>query len=330
LQAIRNWYFHRTRADAWGCSLRKAKTVFVCLFLGLWVLLPSRASYSAACFPTEFVLDIETGADQPTDLAMAPDGRLYLVDGVNHRVIVLDGEGERKFTFGSKGDGKGKFNRPVGIDISRTGRVFISDTGNRRIQVFDLSGGFINMFPVKAGVGEKPSDPVDVLASGLKGNVFVSDNDNHKIRVYDQQGALQLEWGRFGEGPGMFRYPGIMAVDEFNHVYVVDVLNTRVQKFDPFGNFMTDIGSWGVLPGRLFRPKGVAIDKKNRIYVSDSYMGLIQVFAESGRFIGVLCEDDKRKRQFTTPVGMVIDNHRNRLHVVEMRANKVSVFRIPE
>ena len=308
---------------------RSNQIACICLFLALSASWPSAACYSAACFPVEFLLEIQTGADQPGDLAIGPNGWIYLVDGVNDRVIVLDSEGKRKFTFGISGEGKGQFKRPVGIDIAGTGNVFIADTGNHRIQVFDLNGAFAHMFPVKPGGGEKPSDPVDVLAAGLRGNVYVSDNDNHKIRVYDQQGAFRFQWGSFGEGPGMFRYPGIMAVDGFNHVYVVDVLNTRVQKFDPFGNFITDIGAWGVLPGKLFRPKGVVVDRHNRVYVSDSYMGLVQVFAESGRFSGVLCEG-RGQRQFVTPVGMVIDSNSNKLYVVEMRANKLSVFRIPE
>ena len=123
------------------------------------------------------------------------------------------------------------------------------------------------------------------------------------------------------------RYPGILAVNEYNQIFVVDVLNTRVQKFDPFGNFITDIGAWGVRPGQLFRPKGVAVDKKNRVFVSDSYMGLIQVFTDLGKFLGVVCENNQ-KRQFTTPVGIHVDDKNAGLQVVEMKGNKISVLKL--
>ena len=199
--------------------------------------------------------------------------------------------------------------------------------GNHRVQVFNLKGDFEYLFKVKSGPEEKPSDPVDVLASKLNNYLYVSDNDNHKIKVYNQSGAFEFEWGKFGEGPGEFRYPGILAINEYNEVFVVDVLNTRVQKFDPFGNFIAEIGSWGVLPGKLFRPKGVAVDKKNRVFVTDSYMGVIQVFSDLGRFIGVICENNKNMK-FVTPVGIIIDNKRERLQVVEMRANKISVLKM--
>lgn len=185
------------------------------------------------------------------------------------------------------------------------------------------------MFEVGSGPGAKPSDPVDVLASRLKGYVYVSDNDNHRIKVYDRRGIFQFEWGEFGEDRGEFRYPGMLADNEFNQIFVVDVLNTRVQKFDPFGKFITDIGGWGVLPGKLFRPKGVAIDKKNRVFVSDSYMGLVQVFTDLGAFLGVVCENNE-KRKFNTPVGLYIGNKDDHLQIVEMKGNKISVLKILE
>jgi DNA-binding beta-propeller fold protein YncE len=278
-----------------GCCLTKTKVVFIYLIVNLLISLIPNISHSVECIDSVSLLEIKPDVDQPSDIAVGPNGDLYLVDGVNHRVIVLSGRGEWKFSFGQKGVGQGELKFPLGIDVSAEGKVFIADTGNHRIQLFDLNGNFLRMFTVNPAAGEKPADPVDVLASKLKDYVYVSDNDNHNIKVFSQSGKFQFQWGRFGEGPGEFRYPAMLALNEYNEVYVVDVLNTRVQKFDPFGKHITDIGSWGVLPGKLFRPKGVAIDKKNRVFVSDSYMGLIEVFTDLGRFLGVVCENRKKK-----------------------------------
>ena len=291
------------------------------------VMVISNFCYAEDCIGSKFLFDIKPSADQPSDIAMGPNGDIYLVDGVNNRIIVLNSSGKRKFEFGQKGAGKGEFKYPLGIDISDDGKVFIADTGNHRIQVFSLKGDFKYMFKVKSGPEERPSDPVDVLASRLKHYLYISDNDNHKIKVYDQNGTFEFEWGKFGEEPGEFRYPGILAQNEYNEIFVVDVLNTRVQKFDPFGNFIAEIGSWGVLPGKLFRPKGVAVDKKNRVFVTDSYMGVIQVFSDLGHFFGVICENNKN-RTFVTPVGIAMDDKTKRLFVVEMRANKISVLKL--
>jgi len=310
-----------------ACCFNKARPVFICLLAILFIPAFPADLFSQDCVPSRFQFDMTPGADQPSDISVGPNGDVYLVDGVNNRVIVVDDTGKRKFAFGKKGNGNGEFKYPLGIDIAENGRVFIADSGNHRIQVFNLKGASQYLFPVKSGPGEKPSDPVDVLVSRLKNYVYVSDNDNHKIKVYQQSGAFEFEWGKFGEGPGEFRYPGIMAVNEYNQVFVVDVLNTRVQKFDPFGNFITEIGSWGVLPGRLFRPKGVAVDKNNRVFVTDSYMGVVQVFSDLGRFLGVVCENNANRR-LITPVGIAVDDAHARLHVVEMRANKVSIIKL--
>jgi tripartite motif-containing protein 71 len=305
-------------------SLKPASIhLVVILFL---LFFPNR-SHSLECINSRSLLDIETAADQPSDISVGPNGDVYLVDGVNNRVIVFDRKGKMKFSFGKNGTGEGEFEHPLGIDISDEGKVFIADSGNHRIQVFDSKGNFLRMFEVRVGSPEKPSDPVDVLASNFRGYVYVSDNDNHKIKVYDKNGNFQFEWGKFGEGPGDFRYPGILAKNKHNEIYVVDVLNTRVQKFDPLGNYITDIGSWGVLPGNLFRPKGVAIDSRNRVFIGDSYMGLIQVFTDLGRFLGVVCENNEEKR-FVTPVGLFIDSNNDVLRAVEMRSNKISVIEI--
>ncbi len=295
----------------------------------LWitVVFPSTL-FSASCIDSESIFSFEPKVDQPSDIALGPNGDMYLVDGVNNRVIVLDKEGEQKSTFGKCGTEQGEFSHPLGIDISKEGMVFIADTRNHRIQVFNLNGDFLYMFTVKTSSDENPAEPADVLASNLKEYLYVSDNDNHKIWVYDQKGTFQFGWGKYGEEYGEFRYPGILATNEFNEIFVVDVLNTRVQKFDPFGKYITEIGSWGVRPGQLYRPKGIAIDKENRVFVTDSYMGVIQTFSDLGKFIGVVCENGRKKR-FVTPVGISIDNH-NLLSVVEMRANKISVIKLVE
>jgi tripartite motif-containing protein 71 len=290
----------------------------------------STAGISSAleCLNVTTLFDIKDGFNQPSDLSVGPNGSIYLVDGVNNRIFVVGDDGRYKFTFGAEGTDKGQFKYPLGIGISDAGKVFIADTGNHRIQVFDLKGSFLYMFAVRTASNEKPSDPVDVLASNLRDLLYISDNDNHKIKVYKQNGSYEFEWGTPGEDFGAFRYPGMMTINKYNEVFVVDVLNTRVQKFDPFGKFISDIGSWGVLQGKFFRPKGIALDKNNRVFVSDSYMGVIQAFTDMGRFIGVVCENNK-KRQFNTPAGIFIDKN-NRLLVVEMRGNKITVLKILE
>jgi DNA-binding beta-propeller fold protein YncE len=295
------------------------------------LLLPAGRLFAMRCIQsTDLGAIAPAGVDQPSDIAIGPQGRSYLVDGVNDRIVVSDADGSLAFTFGHGGGGPGELMHPMGIDISTQGQVLIADTGNHRVQVFDLQGTFLYLFPVRTAPGEKPAAPVDVLALDRKGKgyVYVSDKDNHKIKVHRQKGDFVYEWGGFGEERGHFRYPGILAADQYNQIYVVDVLNTRIQQFDPDGNFITEIGTWGVSPGELFRPKGVVVDKADRVFVTDSFMGCVQVFTNVGGFLGVVC-DKAKKRDFITPVGIAVDTA-NRLHVVEMRANRIGIVKVAQ
>jgi len=293
------------------------------------VLIPAGRLFAMRCIPSKVPDSIApAGVDQPSDIAVGPQNRIYLVDGVNNRIVVTDEGGTPRFTFGRGGSGPGEFKHPLGIDISTKGRVFIADTGNHRIQVFDPQGKFLYMFPVKTSPGEKPPAPVDVLALDRKNYLYISDRDNHKIKVHKQSGAFVFEWGGYGEVRGRFRYPGILAADQYNRIYVVDVLNTRIQQFDPDGHFITEIGAWGVRPGQLFRPKGVVVDNADRVFITDSFMGCVQAFTDVGGFLGVVCDGDA-KRSFTTPVGIAVDGE-NRLLVVEMRANRIRVVKVAQ
>jgi DNA-binding beta-propeller fold protein YncE len=91
-----------------------------------------------------------------------------------------------------------------------------------------------------------------------------------------------------------------------------------------FGN---DIGGWGVEKGELFRPKGVAVDAKGQVYIADSYLGIIQVFDQAGNFQAVLGDEQAKVRRFMTPTRLYVDGD-GLLYVVEMFANRVSVFRV--
>ncbi|MBI4837652.1 MAG: hypothetical protein HY806_00555, partial [Nitrospirae bacterium] len=158
------------------------KKIFFLIFFFLCVFVVSDNSLALQCFniKTHFTSKDSLGLDQPSDLAVGPNRDIYIVDGLNNRIVVLDSDGRLNFTFGKEGSGRGEFKYPLGIDISPGGKVFIADTGNHRVQVFDSRGGFLDMFTVKNSPHEKPSDPVDVLVSTTINYLYVSDNDNHK------------------------------------------------------------------------------------------------------------------------------------------------------
>ena len=73
---------------------------------------------------------------QPMSVSVGPDDCVYVVEKLSDRVSIFDHTGKYIKSFGKKGDKEGEFNEPYAIAISDEGYVYVSDTGNNRIQVF--------------------------------------------------------------------------------------------------------------------------------------------------------------------------------------------------
>ena len=97
---------------------------------------------------------------EPWDVATAPDGTIYVADTWNHRVQHFAVDGTYMSGWGAEGntDGQatgspGVFFGPRGIAVDKDGRVLVSDTGNKRVQIFDGAGTFVSQF---GGSGLQP------------------------------------------------------------------------------------------------------------------------------------------------------------------------------
>jgi DNA-binding beta-propeller fold protein YncE len=301
---------------------------FKSLLVAILAFFPAVSAYGAEIVGIAPLFDITGGFKEPSDVAVSKSGRIYVADGVNHRIKVFDQSGEPLFSFGKKGGGSGQLRAPLGIDVGASGRVYVADSGNHRIQIFDADGAFLTGIDL-AAKDDEPADPTDVAVNEDNSRLYAVDNDHHRFLVYDlKTQELRAALGEPGDQERMFRFPFFATLNRERQLLIVDVINTRVQVLDSDGSFIRYIGTWGVEAGELFRPKGVAVDTRNNVYISDSYMGVIQVFDPLGDLIGVIGDADTGKvKKFRTPVGLDIDDA-GRLYVVEMLAQQVSVHKI--
>ena len=176
---------------------------------------------------------------RPRDLAIAPDGSVYIADTANHRIQHLSPDGEVINVWGSYADVNssdapgGTFNEPWGIAVSTAGWVYVADTWNHRIQWFTSEGEFLGMFG-QEGLGEEPDafwGPRDVVVDS-DDRIFVADTGNKRVKIYDKQGNYLGQFGGAGYLPGFLDEPVGLAVDEFGRIFIVDTWNQRVQVFD--------------------------------------------------------------------------------------------------
>ena len=84
--------------------------------------------------------------DQPTGIAIAPKGDIFVTDGhgKNDRVLKFSKDGRFIKSWGHHGTGPGEFDQPHDISIGGSqGHVFVADRSNNRVQIFDQDGNFI-------------------------------------------------------------------------------------------------------------------------------------------------------------------------------------------
>jgi DNA-binding beta-propeller fold protein YncE len=121
----------------------------------------------------------------PRDIAVAPDGRLYVVDGANFRVQVFEADGTFVNEFGSVGSYPGNFSRPKGIDSDADGNIYVSDAAFGNFQIFDSEGNLL-LF-----IGDRSNTPGParyMLPAGIAvdedGRVYLVDQFYRKIDVF--------------------------------------------------------------------------------------------------------------------------------------------------
>lgn len=169
----------------------------------------------------------------PTNLAMAPDGAIYISDGYgNARVHKFSPDGEHLLSWGEPGTGPGEFNLPHGIKVDAAGKVYVADRENDRIQIFTGEGGFLTEWTDVA----RPTE----LFIDAAGNVYVAEIGHRaglfppnqpepgatggRVSVFDLEGKLQARWG--GEDPlktGDFFAPHDVWADSHGDLYVGEV-----------------------------------------------------------------------------------------------------------
>src|SRR5919106_839376 len=106
-------------------------------------------------------------------------------------------------TIGQEGREIGQFRQPGSVVVNDTGRLYVADTYNHRIQVFLQDGRFLQTFGVEGGQPGALSRPKG-LAWGPNHLLYVADTGNHRIQAFDQSGDAVVILGSFGTQPGQF------------------------------------------------------------------------------------------------------------------------------
>ena len=203
------------------------------------------------------------------------NGSVFVSEYGNSQIHVFDVERKHGRTFSQHGEGEGRLNCQVSIDVSATGQVYVANHFNDCVSVFREDGTSIRTI----GQGKRHC-PWDVLvhSSGL---VYVADYRNHCIAVFSQEGELVRTFGSYGRRKREFRYPaGLATSPDGHHLYVSDRDNYRVQVFTLEGQFAREFDA-----GQLNGPCGLTVTSDCGVLVADEGNNRVAVFDKKGKLV---------------------------------------------
>ncbi len=183
------------------------------------------------------------GFQRPTGLAYDPNEKaVYVVDTLANEVCVFDVfTGGLLRRFGTTGVAPGQFNYPTHIFVDGSGKVYITDSLNFRVQVVDQEGNYLYHIGELGDASGYLAIPKGVGVDSY-GHIYVVDSYFSTVQVFDRNGALLLAIGKPGDKPGQFQVPAGLTVDSNNRIYVCDTYNARVEIFEYIGESGDDRG----------------------------------------------------------------------------------------
>jgi DNA-binding beta-propeller fold protein YncE len=203
--------------------------------------------------------DDHDGMDEPRDVAVGPDGEIYVVEGDDDRVLRLSREGT---LYGVIGDGV--LEEPSGVAADEAGNVYVTDEETDLVHKFSPAGALVASWG--ASTLEEPSG----IALAAGGDVYVVDEDAPAVVGFSPSGAVLRRWGREGTGDDGLRSPNGVAVDRCGKVWVTDTGNDRLLQFSAAGELRRSFGRRGSGQGQFRRPWGIAAGPGDTLYVVDA------------------------------------------------------------
>ena len=177
------------------------------------------------------------GMVDPGGMAIDTENRfLYVADPALDQILVYDadkyqllrriGTGGKKSTLTTPGD----FSKPTNVAVDQDGNLYVADTWNNRVEIFDADGNFIREFG-KHGDGPGHFARPKGIAVDADGHVWVADAVQDRVQCFTPEGKLLLWIGGHGSLPGQFSDLAGLAIDKQNRIFTSEQYPGRTQMF---------------------------------------------------------------------------------------------------
>ena len=177
------------------------------------------------------------GFDRPSDILRLHDGKLLVSEHAGDRLALLDSKGHFERYIGSKGRGTGEVVGPLYLAQDYLERIYVTDYGNRRIDVYDKDGQAVYFFGGKTGDFAGLKGPTGIAV--VDERVFVADDQIGCIYEFDRAGNYireLVEPGTFKKPESVKFWNGSLIVCDSNRVVSVDADSGALFEYVRTGN----------------------------------------------------------------------------------------------
>lgn len=263
---------------------------------------------------------------EPRDVAVGPDGRVYVAESGNRRVQVFSPDYEPLDTW-TEADGQ-PLQEPLAVVVGPDGSVLVLDSGAQWVYRFSPDGTYLDKFGGEAARWFHPRG----LSVFEDGTLAVADTGNGRVAFFSVDGVALGELGRLGQRPGEFIEPVDVLRDGEGAYFVSEGLEThRIQRLDPFS---TPLAGWSIPPTVALdgahlawaAPTGPDGDRRATLLVTSSAAASLLRFGPDGtpldewQSVGPVV--------FRQPVGIFVDPASQRLFVTDVGSHQVHVFQL--
>lgn len=176
--------------------------------------------------------------ERPTGIAIdRARRRVIVVDGSRHgsnrhRVLAYDLAGTKLFEVGrGLGSDDGQFLFPSYVAVDGDGRIYVADTMNFRLQVFDADGRFVRKYG-ENGDGPGHFSRVKGLAFDGFGNLYVVDSGHSVVQIFNRDLQALMFFGGYANLLEYFDIPSGIAIDpRTNRIYVCNESVARINAY---------------------------------------------------------------------------------------------------
>jgi len=209
--------------------------------------------------------------------------------------------------FGGQGSGNGLFNNPLAISISKENIVYVVDTGNNRIQLFDLHGKFLKSVGGFGFANDQFDAPYDIWTNSLI-NIYVSDYNNRRVQRYDRNMNFinSLTSNEGADSDFQFSEIASCAVNSQNDLFIVDHEEYKIIKFNRNGAAERVFGRLDTGQLELQFPEQIDLWGTDKLVVSDPAAKALYIFDFFGSLVFKITHDD-----FKQPRGIDADFAKN-------------------